>query len=366
MPAPPPSSGPDRSVGIYFVDVGQGDATVVLPPTGEGGAIVFDCRDDHTVGALLRNWGVKRISAVIVSHLDLDHIAGLTGLLGSFGDRIDRVFLSTDRDVSGSSPGATHARKLIEQAVEGRRQGTWELLPNTRDLRPVLEGTGWSVSVIAPEHASALERVVTGDWEDANQASAVLRVAVGETAVLVGGDAPLVTWSGLDAEELQAEVLRVPHHGGALDDGGIPEGWDVARLYAGVGARAAIVSVGTGNRYGHPNPEWVEPAIGGALAGQSRLICTQVTDRCQPDIGADVEAFRDNVVRNAAFAEPPWRHLTDKTRALRSGLPELPCAGTVVLRLSAEGAYRVTPKPSDHGTTVDLWRCPLCRPDRTT
>jgi beta-lactamase superfamily II metal-dependent hydrolase len=361
--ATPPTSSQapptDRAVGVFLVDVGQGDATVVLPPEGEGGAIIFDCRDDHTLGALLRNWGVERISAVIASHLDIDHIAGLTGLLTSFGDRIDRVFLSTDRDVCSEARNAQTARALIARAVAGRQQGAWELIPNTRDPRAVLEGDGWSISLIAPEYAIALQRAMTGEWEDANEASAVLRVAVGNAAVLIGGDAPLVTWAGLAPEELRSAVFRVPHHGGALDHGGVPPEWNVARLYDAVAAETAVVSVGTGNRYAHPSPDWIEPAI--VSPSKCRLCCTQVTDRCQPNIAADVEAFREHVVCSDVFAEPPWRHLTEKTSQVSARRAELPCAGTVVVRLSLDGDICVYPAPADHDKMVRKWLHPLCR-----
>jgi len=110
--------------------------------------------------------------------------------------------------------------------------------------------------------------------------------------VLIGGDAPLRTWSGLPPVDLPADVFRIPHHGGALDDGGVPSGWSAEQLYDGVKPHTAIISVGTRNRHDHPNPDWSSPL----MRGSCRLVCTQATERCQPGLKTDAEILRKDVV----------------------------------------------------------------------
>ena len=111
--------------------------------------------------------------------------------------------------------------------------------------------------------------------------------------MLIGADAPLLSWSELPSAELRAEAFRIPHHGGALDDGGTPAGWSVRRLYA----------------------------------------------------------------------EPQYRHLTDKRGQIEKGRLEVPCAGTVVVKLHLDGRVDVLPsRGGEHERIVDDWQHPLCRP----
>ena len=190
--------------------------------------------------------------------------------------------------------------------------------------------------------------------------------------MLIGGDAPLRSWSELTDMERRAEAFRIPHHGGALHDGGVPDGWDVVRLYREVGARVALISVGTNNAHGHPRSEWIRPLTGGAC----RLLCTQITARChgpiditRPD-GAtvrdadEVASLRDRVVtKQQQWTVPQYRHLTDKLRAVRSNLLEVPCAGTVMVVLHLDGEINVFPTPGGgHDSVVDDWDRPMCRP----
>lgn len=285
--------------------------------------------------------------------------------------------MSVDRDVGDAHDEALRAKDLLDYVRpqardEGPRKRRWELAPNTRDGRPLADGDGWSVTLIAPSHGQQLQRERDGGWEDPNRLSSILRVRVGSKTMLVGADAPLLSWSELPEGERRAEVFRIPHHGGALNDGGTPPGWSVRRLYQEVGADTALISVGTNNRHGHPSKQWIEPITGGTC----RLLCTQVTARCHAPLEivggdgrttrnpAEIEAQRARVITSHnQWTEPQYRHLTDQRRQPIKGHPEVPCAGTVVVKLYLDGRVEILPAPGGaHERIVDDWRAPLCRP----
>lgn len=114
------------------------------------------------------------------------------------------------------------------------------------------------VVVVADGHRAALggaEVEVLGPpadgslGDDANENSLVLRVAADGTVAVLTGDAEEEAQRRLlrhHRERLAADVVKVPHHGGATNASG---------FLAAVGARTALVSVGEGNDYGHPAPE---------------------------------------------------------------------------------------------------------------
>jgi beta-lactamase superfamily II metal-dependent hydrolase len=349
---------PVRTMEIYFLDVGQGDATLIMPPVGEGDPILFDCKDDHVVLRTLEAKGITRLEAVVLSHLDWDHIAGTMGVLD--GVEVGCVYYSFDRKELKDSDDKNKGAKELLDHIQG---GKWETVAATRDRRAISAKLDWSIHLVAPHHHEGPQAVArTGHYEEPNRYSAVLRVAMAGQVVLIGGDAPMATWAKVPNAERSAQVFRIPHHGGGIDDGGIPAGWDPTRLYQEVGAPVAVVSVGSNNGYEHPDPQWMGPICGGAC----RMMCTQVTPRCQPDVnsGGRTKKLVENL-GTRVFAEPLWRHYKDADRTDPNGARkafEVPCAGTVVVSLEAGRPPEVLPSATDHAAVVRNWATPLCLP----
>lgn len=359
---------------ICMLDVGQGDSTLIVLPDNR--AVIFDCADDRVLGQMLADWQIRSIEAFVLSHLDRDHIAGALPFLRGFPGEIKHVYMAPDREISDEHDEAKGAKELLDHGREqsqdtAERRRRWELHVNCRDTRPIAKGAGWAITLLAPAVGQYLQRERDGAWEDANRYSSILRVEAGGKFMLVGGDAPLRSWSELPPEERPAAAFRIPHHGGAVDDGGVPPGWDVARLYREVGAETALVSVGTNNAHGHPRPEWIGPVTGGAC----RLLCTQVTGRCHGPLDrvqadgrvardADqIARLRDRVVRqHQQWTLPPYRHLTADLRKPRPEQLEVPCAGTVIVTLHLDGRVEVLPARSGgHDAVIGHWKHPLCR-----
>jgi competence protein ComEC len=86
------------------------------------------------------------------------------------------------------------------------------------------------------------------DGTQVNDASLVLRADTPVGRVLLTGDVELAGQAQLMASgvDLAADVLKMPHHGSRFSS---------PRFLAAVRPRLALVSVGAGNRYGHPNAE---------------------------------------------------------------------------------------------------------------
>jgi competence protein ComEC len=87
------------------------------------------------------------------------------------------------------------------------------------------------------------------EHETVNNHSVVLRLTHDQVRILLPGDAEAEAEQDLLAhpEVLQAEIIKVPHHGS--DSSSTPA------LLAAVRPRDAIASAGIGNRYGHPAAE---------------------------------------------------------------------------------------------------------------
>lgn len=356
-----------RSMRVFCLDVGQGDCTFVLPPDGAP-AILFDCKDAHVASMFVRHHRIKKISAIIFSHLDVDHIAGGQQFIEDFlagGGAIEYVYIDRDRRLDDAKTDGITAKKLMDFVRERGLAHKLQMLTPRADPAEVdrAHHADWSVRIIGPRQETVMGVARGHLAEEANVYSAVLRVEFGGKAVAVGGDAPLVSWAAMTPEDLPAAVLRIPHHGGALDDGGPAPGWSAQHLYDTVRPEMGIISVGTRNQHKHPHADWVSP-----LLARCTTVCTQVTPRCEPELQSEagVLAYRDRILRErwAEDAAPAWRHRPDK-RNKHDDPPrnEVPCAGTVEIVLREDGTWHRLPRAgSTHETaTIPLFQRPWCK-----
>jgi len=239
---------PPTGWSVVACDVGQGDA-VVLATSEPGRAVLVDTGPDPgPVASCLRRLGVRRIPLLVLSHLHADHIGGLTAVLA-------------DRSVGAVAIGSSHEPSWAWEEVRRQaRAADVELVELTAGQR--LEWPGLVVEVLGPRG----KLVATEDANTAiNDSSLVLRAHTAAGRVLLTGDIELAGQSDLlgGHVDVTAEVLKVPHHGSRFS---APE------FLAAVHPRIAVVSVGEGNRYGHPNGLVLD-----ALAGRGAMVLR--TDR---------------------------------------------------------------------------------------
>lgn len=328
--------------GIYFLDVGQGDCSVLCPPSAA--PVLVDCADATTASHFVADLGINAFSAVIVSHLDSDHIRGMLRFLTHFisgGGKVSKLYIDKDRPQLSDSGLA-----LLRQALAWQREGLLQLHPPMSDPRPVCRGNGWAITVVLPQYPHVLAYRVANK-QAPNLVSAAVRVQCFGRAVLVGGDAPLDSWENLKPRLLKADVLRAPHHGGDL--GERVTDWTVADLYRRVAPQIAVFSVGTTNSYQHPRREHMDAAVAG---GSCRRICTQLTERCHP---APQELRRAALMNVARISYSYVRHT-------RSRASEVPCAGSVMICIDEEGRIEMEPSPDGwHEAFIARTAHPLCR-----
>lgn len=216
-------SPPDRLT-VSFLDVGQGDATLIQDP--QGTAILFDGGlPEGGVTHLLRRAGVTRLAAVVATHPSRDHAGGLPSVLERFP-----VELLLAGGAGTTEPGF---RRLLATAARRRVRRVAAIAP----LR--LRAGALSVDVLSPP-----PRPPGTTSEDANERAVVAIVRSGEFKLMLSADAESEALAPLDLPDVDA--IKVPHHGSA--DPGLPA--VLARLRP----RIAGIEVGKDNSYGHPRP----------------------------------------------------------------------------------------------------------------
>lgn len=256
VPATLPSLPVASSVGQFkavFIDVGQGDSTLLILPDGQ--TVLIDAGTQGATGAVLdtlRNAGVRRIDHLVATHPHEDHIGGLDDVLRTFD--VGAVYMPR---VSNTTAAFESLLRAVSD--EGLKVRTAEAGVQ------IAGGEGFSVGFVAPMDTS---------YEDINDYSAAVKIVHGRTSMLVSGDLTEESESGLGAE-VGVDLLRVGHHG-AKDSSS-------ERFLSLVKPKVAIISVGADNRYGHP--------AGEALA----RLAAFGTDVYRTDQGGTITAVSDGL-----------------------------------------------------------------------
>ncbi|MGM9550542.1 MAG: ComEC/Rec2 family competence protein [Faecousia sp.] len=213
---------------VYFIDVGQADCAL-LECGGEYMLIDGGNRDDgQLVVSYLEQQGVETLSCVVCTHAHEDHVGGLPSVLAVYPTQA--VY----------APTRTYASKVFDDFVYYTDQQRLEItIPSPGDAWSLGEA---NVTVLGPVKSYA----------ETNDTSIVLKVEYGETAFLFTGDMETTAendmldyWGGRMA--WNADVLKVGHHGSNTSTG--------YRFLNEVDPDYAVISVGTGNTYGHPHEE---------------------------------------------------------------------------------------------------------------
>ena len=209
---------------IYFIDVGQADAALVIC---DGKTMLIDggnSDDSNLIYAFLKNRGVSHLDYIVSTHAHEDHVGGLSGAL-------NYATVST-----AFSPVTSYSSKAFTNFHNNvKKQGKVLTIPYVGQ-RFYLGSA--QCTVLAVNTSS-----------DTNNSSIVLRIVYGSTSFLFTGDAEREVEQALlnRGVTLKSTVLKVGHHGSYTST-------SYAFLRS-VDPEYAVISCGKGNSYGHPHDE---------------------------------------------------------------------------------------------------------------
>ena len=227
------ASRPDGRLHVYFLDVGQGDSTLIVTPDGkrilvDGGPGPSDAV--RTVGERSPFWD-RSLDLVVLTHPDEDHFRGLIQVLDRY--QVDTVL---ETDASGRSPLFAAWEQRLDKETARR-------LKAYRGETIVLDDSTWMEVLNPPQEP------FRGTGANLNDNGIVLRLVYGDVSFLLTADIVAVAEAHLvnDGVDLRSNVLKVAHHGSRTST--------TPRFLAAVEPVAAVISAGQDNAHGHPHPE---------------------------------------------------------------------------------------------------------------
>lgn len=218
--------------GLYFLDVGQGDSELlVLPgPHGETVRVLIDGGPDASV---LRELGKvlgpadRRVDLLMMTHPQLDHFGGFTDVITRYDVG---MFLGNGRKGDAKAYGGLH-NALAEKKVPYLTLGEGDR---------IRYGDA-TITILSPSPSDTLDA-------ELNTTCLVALLEYHGLRALYTGDIDANVESRLVHDyNIQAQVLKVPHHGSRFSSS--------EAFLAEVSPSIAAIEVGAKNRYGHPTKD---------------------------------------------------------------------------------------------------------------
>ena len=220
---------------IANCDVGQGDGLVVN--LGRGSGLVIDTGPDpEKIDRCLHQLKIKKIPLLVLTHFHADHVGGVSSVIK--GRDIGEVWISNNLQPEQSS-------KLVMNLLSGIKTRTVKAGDNFAFAANAL-----SIKVLWPNATGQDFQSLPGDGSEINNSSIALLIMTRDLSLFTAGDIEppvqeIITNSG---DLTPVDVLKVSHHGSS---------YQYLPMLDLLKPKVALISVGAGNRYGHPSPDLI-------------------------------------------------------------------------------------------------------------
>ncbi|HYT46158.1 MAG TPA: MBL fold metallo-hydrolase [Methylomirabilota bacterium] len=260
---------------LIILDVGHGGCAV-LRDTNH--TIIIDCAPGSTLIELLEKLNVHEISNILISHADSDHIAGIITLLSNLEMRIHNIYLNPD------SVKDTQIWTDLRFALrDARKRNRIKIhIGLTTEQTGQLDTERVKIEILAPSPELAMSGVGGKDLRrkplNSNSMSVVISlIHESHRIAILPGDIDEIGLSNLtdDYEELHADLLIFPHHGGKPSHA---DSEQFARSLCSLVKPKVVLFSFDRNRFNNPREDIIK-GIKTAIP-MAYIVCTQLSKSC--------------------------------------------------------------------------------------
>jgi len=210
----------DGQLHVYFLNVGQGDTSVIVTPQGR--VLIIDAARPLKLSRFLIDLGAARgtdIDLLVITHPHNDHYSGAGRVVNSY--RVSQAVLCPFWNAFGMGP--LGYRQLVAdlynrgarcQFLSGYTRFYPDLLSST--TAPLnATPTDCLLELLGPSNGLVTSLEQQGLF-DTNHLSIMSRITWQKTGLIIAADAQMENWAVFDSERMaadRADVLRAAHHG---------------------------------------------------------------------------------------------------------------------------------------------------------
>ena len=223
---------------IYFIDVGQGDSTLIVTPSKKtilidgGGSESFDVGEKVLLPYLLDR-RIRKIDYIMISHFDTDHCKGIFTVIENL--KVKNIIISKQAEKSENYKKFKEivANKKINiilvkagDKIKIDKYIYFKILFPTEKL--IMQNPLNNNSIVSQLNYKSFKMLFTGDIEE-----------IAEKEIL-----------NLQKDKLKSTILKVAHHGSNTSS--------TQEFINSVKPELALIGVGKNNTFGHPSECVVE------------------------------------------------------------------------------------------------------------
>ena len=225
---------------IHFIDVGQGDSTLITTPNGKNILIDGGGDDNYDVGKnillpYLLDRGITKIDCMIISHFDKDHVGGLLIILEEI--KVDKVIIG--KQYQNSEQYEKFLQIIKNKRIQVKQVLKGDKINIEKDVK---------INILFPEKELIIENSL-------NNNSLVFKLEYKEFSALFTGDIEKIAEEKLiklykKNNILKSDILKVAHHGAKTST--------TQKFLDAVLPQISVISVGKNNLYGHPSIDTIK------------------------------------------------------------------------------------------------------------
>ena len=227
-----------KSLKIYFIDVGQGDGTLIVTPLNnkiliDGGGSEYGSFDvgKNTLLPYLLDRGVKKLDYIIISHFDTDHVQGLLVVMQNL--KVNKVVIAKQLEYSDNY--AKFVSIVKEKNIDVRVLKAGDRINIEKNLY---------FDVLWPDSNNLITENAM------NNNAIVCKLKYKNFSILFTGDIEEVAEKQIlelyknSSDILKSTILKIAHHGSKSSS--------IEEFLNAVNPKIALIGVGENNLYGHP------------------------------------------------------------------------------------------------------------------
>lgn len=312
------------AINCFFLDVGQGTSQIIRLTNNRAIVIDTGTKGRNLCLILLKEWKIRTIEALILTHDHSDHTGGALEIIQEYQNNIKKIYFNPSDNTTFLIDLAVVVYPLLTDSLYS------DLIECkcVRSPRSLYNDTENEIELLYP---SSNEYAISINNNDLNYGAGIILLKSNNRQILFSSDAPYSAFEQIyqnRGKPLVVDIVTISHHGGDIN--ATPN--QLNNLFSSyLKTKFAIVSVGTRNSYNHPNPNIIRTIANHNIG----LFCTQITSACCPEESLEIwRNIRGDFGLDYSSSTFQIDITVDNDHELSRNVA---CAGTIIATISEYG-----------------------------